>query len=707
MKKLPRANILIVGLLLVIALLPRSFGLGRALTNDEAYQWQDRSAIFLAALLEGHLAETAITEHPGVMTMWLGSGGLLLERMLLHRGLIPPTTFEWERPVLDQDIAFGERLKRIGIDSPAAYETHLTLMRLPLAWATALLIVLAYLLLRRLLDPRVALVAALLWATDPFLVAHSRVLHVDALLTLFMLLGTLALILAGFDKTGPRERLHMPLVILGGVATGLALLAKVTAGLMLPIGVLIIGAWYWQRRHAPQTQPMQMALVALVTWGGLTLLTIFVGWPALWVAPRQTLELVFAGASDEGGSPYKFNFLLGHAYRHTDPGPLFYPVTLLSRTTPWVLLGWVGLLVEAVRRWSWLQPRRGVMLLFLLIPLGILTALTIVPQKFDRYALPAIPLLHILAASGLLWIGMQLRGWLRFVGGCVLAASAAVTLGLFHPYYLAYYSPLLGGSSQAVKLVPVGWGEGMDLVADWLNARPDITAGKVAVWPHVTLHPYLYTDVSGQGTSAAAINYLVVYVSQTQTGFESGQYDAFYPNCPPLHTVQIHGIDYAWIYKVHHPLLREDLAVQFGETVALDRVELRTADVCTCSPATIKLWLQPVNPPTQPLFLFIHLLDAQGATVAQYDLPLAGVIPAAAWQSGEVVPYGLEMRTAAGLPPGRYQVALGLYQAADGVRLPVQTGAELPAGFAALNAFPVGTLDLGDIDHVVATCGPD
>src|SRR6266542_387383 len=219
-------------LLLGVALLPRIFTLDRPLTVDEAYFWQNRSAIFLAAVASGRFADTMITGHPGVTTMWLGSAGLLLEQALGALGLLA---------------------------APAA-PIHLALLRLPLACANALAIPIGYLLLRRVLGAGVALLAALLWATDPFLVAHSRLIHVDAVLTTLMLLATLALLAACFDEEGPRERPGARRLLLAGAVTGLALLTKAPAVLLLPIGALILVVWFWRRRGAAPLAPR--ALVA-------------------------------------------------------------------------------------------------------------------------------------------------------------------------------------------------------------------------------------------------------------------------------------------------------------------------------------------------------------------------------------------------------------------------------------------------------------
>ncbi|HEX9441042.1 MAG TPA: glycosyl transferase, partial [Roseiflexaceae bacterium] len=135
------------------ALLPRVLDLGVFLTGDEADFWLRRSDTFLRAIQSGDFAATAITTHPGVTTMWLGSAGIVLRRTLFESGILHDETFP----------------------------TVLALTRLPVALTHIVGILLGYRLLRRLLPPATAFLAAFLWAADPFIIAYSRVLHVDAL----------------------------------------------------------------------------------------------------------------------------------------------------------------------------------------------------------------------------------------------------------------------------------------------------------------------------------------------------------------------------------------------------------------------------------------------------------------------------------------------------------------------------------------------
>src|SRR5512145_1030467 len=66
------APVLILG---IAALLPRCLGLADFFAIDEPYHWIGRVSDFTEALRQGQWAETDLTGHPGVTTMWLGSLG--------------------------------------------------------------------------------------------------------------------------------------------------------------------------------------------------------------------------------------------------------------------------------------------------------------------------------------------------------------------------------------------------------------------------------------------------------------------------------------------------------------------------------------------------------------------------------------------------------------------------------------------------------
>lgn len=137
----------------LVALALRVWHLGSFVTIDEVKFWLPRSERFLQALQNGAPDAMPLVGHPGVTTMWLGSAGIALRRFLFDSGILTHET----------------------------YATLLALHRLPTVLLHVAAILVGYRMLRLLLPAAMAFLAAWLWATDPFIIAFSRVLHVDAL----------------------------------------------------------------------------------------------------------------------------------------------------------------------------------------------------------------------------------------------------------------------------------------------------------------------------------------------------------------------------------------------------------------------------------------------------------------------------------------------------------------------------------------------
>ncbi len=74
--------------------------------------------------------------------------------------------------------------------------------------------------------------------------------------------------------------------------------------------------------------------------------------------------------------------------------------------------------------------------------------------------------------------------------------------------------------------------------------------------------------------------------------------------------------------------------------------------------------------PDTSLVAFVHVYDTAGVLVAQSDGPPGdGLVPPELWQAGDGLSNTRHVDLAA-LPPGEYRVAIGVYRAADGMRLP-------------------------------------
>jgi hypothetical protein len=681
------------------ALAPRVLDLGLFVTTDEADHWMERSELFLRALQSGDYAATAIAPHPGVTTMWLGSAGILLRHTLVGWGLLHDESFR----------------------------VVLALMQLPVALIHVASILLGYHLLRRLLPAGSAALAALLWATDPFLIGYSRVLHVDALSGSFATLSLLAACSYWYHERRPA------VLILSGVCASLAILSKSPALAVLPVvGLVALTADHrppTTDHRPPTTEDRRLkiedshgsannmrssildprssnnrsvvgrrpSVVPLLAWGAVAAGTIFALWPALWVDPWRTYAQLRIGVAVEGADPQMAtNFFLGRI--DNEPGALFYPLALALRLTPWTLVGL--LMLRRAWRAAPRATRRDLAALAGFVVLFII-AMTLFPKKYNRYLIPAFPALDILAAVGLVWLANRLsrltrspeastyvlRRRIAYAPVATVALLAMLNTALWHPYGITYFNSALGGPAMGARVFLEGWGEGFEQVAAWLNQQPDIT-GVVTVSPMVSsLRPYMrrraqVSDPSG-GELPNKTGYMVVYLRQVQGGAPDPPFDQFYSRASPLHTVRIHGVDYAWIYRIPPPVAIARPA-DFGLDIHLRGFEQQGV-MRKGQRVAFKLFWETRNAPPIDYTLFAHLIGPDGVRYTQVDIPY----PTRSWGARQFVTTELPIELPPNVPAGRYRLMIGLYDPASGQRAALTTADRLDPTLDGPDALPL------------------
>jgi hypothetical protein len=503
-------------LVFILALLMRASGLGSFLTVDEP-RWIERSQGFAAGLFvpglecppvspvsHGRavpatgLACTLQVSYPGVTTMWGGALGLLA----YYWGTVRPT-----------GVALSTFLQRPLTDEfdPAV----VMWVRLPMALLSSVFIAAFYILTRRLFTTRVALVAALLLAFQPLHIALSRVLHHDALNTTFMILSILPLI--GYWLQGWRRSW----LIVSGVMAGLAFLGKPTSWFLLPYAAALGGFTLFFR--SPRS--VRRLLGEVILWGGVAALSFVVFYPAMWVVPDQAIQLTFGPnvqMADEGHAQY----FLGQV--SDDPGPLYYPIAWLWQATPLEVIGLLILPVISTRFLSLKRlVSRPVEIALLLFLVTFFLFETIVSTKALRYFLPAFPVIAIFVAYSLLWlmdrvinrVSKNLTRWgVPLLAGLIVLIQGGLAWGHF-PYYFTYYNPLVGGPATASQLMTVGWGEGLEQAADYLNHLPNARSLAVSSWYTDLFQPYFIgqqASFADDGRAQLAADYVVFYINQTQ-----------------------------------------------------------------------------------------------------------------------------------------------------------------------------------------------
>ncbi len=543
---------LLLLLIFIAALLPRLYALGTFLTIDEV-KWVEGAAQFLLGLHSGDLFQTYWHFHPGITITW--GSALALWAMCL--------------PAPDLAVCANTHLESLA--------GSIGWLRLsPVLW-TSLGVTGVYGLGRKLFGHGPALLTALLLAFDPFFVAHSRILNGDAGAAIFMFLSVLAFLVYWLGESANGESRHtIPAgsLILSALLAGLALLTKLPSPLIVVfIGGLSLVAMLleWPREGLAALPRWG---VTLLVWGGVVLLVFVALWPAMWVAPVETLRLMYVDAFEVGevGQGHT-TFFLGQIV--SDPGLWFYPYAVAFRLTPVVIVGLLitlGWLIARVMchvsrvlfhvtgpgsRFTPLTshipnpvshiphppsliphpishiPTAWVMLAFIIF---IILFANVSPKKLDRYVMAVIPPLMLLSALGFTKIGQWCRDSRRW--GKIFSSVSRSTCSLLSfflmvgvvmfqllfalfatPYYLTYYNPLLGDVRRAATQVPVGWGEGLEQAAFYLNQLPKAESLAVSSWYSDIFHPYFVgqrASFADDGRAQLVADYVVFYVNQIQ-----------------------------------------------------------------------------------------------------------------------------------------------------------------------------------------------
>ena len=119
------------------------------------------------------------------------------------------------------------------------------------------------------------------------------------------------------------------------------------------------------------------------------------------------------------------------------------------------------------------------------------------------------------------------------------------------------------------------------------------------------------------------------------------------------------------------------IPVRIGEDVSLLGYEVVHGRTAPGQRFSVILYWRPSGPVYEPLSSFVHLLDARGQVVGQYD---GFDVPPWHWESGAVVAQGYSFFLNPDLPPGSYWLEVGLYNPQSMKRLPVYDAENLIGG---------------------------
>ena len=332
--------------------------------------------------------------------------------------------------------------------------------RFPSALCGYLCAILIYLLARRLFGRRTAFLAIVVTATSFLFVKYSRRAMIDVPAAFATTLGAYALV-----RAEKRDSFYL----LYGLAIALGYYFKAVQGMYL----VLIGPAYllfsgqWRRLFNPWFLAANLGAAGLI---------------ALWVVPQALLN----------GDTFLFSqSALGPALNRglTDaPAPLFTPfLSLVQVFWPWIPLSALGLIALARTR----PAPRGSALLFswFFVVMAVLCASR---SYFQRYLLPAVPVLIIAAAFALNGLLSRRRFSHVYRKAGVVAGIVVILLqilpvpldnrGTDQIGVFRAMPQIAGASDQIVLFKGNRWtvGQGLSFYADRLLSRHFTDAAELA-----------------------------------------------------------------------------------------------------------------------------------------------------------------------------------------------------------------------------------
>ncbi len=326
--------------------------------------------------------------------------------------------------------------------------------RLPAALVALVLIALVFFFTRSAAGSHAAVLAALVTAFLPDLLAHGGIAYNDVPVAAAVFAAVWLIDRALRDPTWQRG-------IAAGLSIGLALGVKNSAVALGPIAVALLAmetARSWRDREWRRRILLSALCTVLGAYAALVI--IYRGDPLL-TEYQYAVNFAFGHVTEASRAP---SYLLGE--RSLDGWWYFFPVAFLFKTS-------AGLHVLIALSLTWFigglrRSPRAVLSSPLRAPLVALLVFggLLLTAKLDigfRYALPAIPFLVVLTAAGIARLWPSATGLVR---GVVVAASIWLVLSAvsYYPRFLTYISEYGPGRDENYTVLAdssLDWGQGL------------------------------------------------------------------------------------------------------------------------------------------------------------------------------------------------------------------------------------------------------
>ncbi len=674
--------ILFLVLVFLICFLPRVFFAQVPINVDENH-WFFRGSGFWVRVLLGNFQDTYFQHHPGVPTMWLDGFGVLFGCVVDH----------WFPPHLTLEPESVRSCVRVLREQNFVPIDFYVLTRVIQAVVTSALMTLSSWFVLRLFNLKISIIWLAILTLEPFFLAYQRLVITDSLQCGFILVSVLALFLHWRLGSG---KVYLSL---SGITMGMAIATKTTTLLLFP-GLMAIAILTELNYFQPIFPKKGIAEQAkdIGIWTFCLVATFILIWPAMWVAPFETMSRLVSGLRQETQRGYLF--FLGRSHRRINA--LFYPIVILYRLSPVLLVSsFTSFLLTSLPTW---RPRilyqKYLVANFILI-LSFLWVVSLPGNKLDRYILPIVPFLALNGAIASFIVLKRLQQYLRqylrqylthrhpqilsklpqtsqvsfntFI--VILLAIQLITIYPFFPYYISYYNPFIGGGKTAKFIIMMGNGEGLDQAGAWLNRQPNPQNLVVAGPYRSAFAPYVQGEVlavprhfGGSWTERwlRNANFLLFYINQIQRNIPDPNIIDYFTRQGPLHTVRLNGVDYASIYP--GPIARPEEMQTLTSTrdlIGNDQLQLRGYTLASDSlrpgdSLELTLYWDILQSIPSHRHFTLSLQQGERVLMAIPRPILQGFLGDDPIEAGKTIRDYQSLALPATLPPGDYQIGVSL-----------------------------------------------
>jgi len=431
-------------LFLLVFSLTRFPRIDRDTINPDGVNWHYRSQQFVNGLKYFQFDKTYQHYHPGVTLMWFTG--------------IP--------------VEIAKHVTQQPVYNNSNFSMFDTVAKVSLILVQFILSLFSIFLFSKLFSLEKGFLIVSLFTLEPFFIGNSRLYHLDILLTLFVLNSLLLgyLYLNNSQVFGKK----FPLGLVVGLFLALSFLTK-----SIGIGAFVFFVFYAFGRGFISKDTHIWKKVLLVTLGFISF--TFVLFPALWVDPLYYLGEIFSEGERVGIRKGHEQIVLGETT--TDAGLVFYPLIILMKLSPFILLGFLA----SFKKTNLLEKIKSLDIYLITFYLGYFLIMLYPSKKVDRYMLVLYPFFAYFA-----YLGFE-KFWKKSKALVLILFVVFVLYPLFRffPYYFTYYSPIFLSAEKAHGVIAQKpFGIGMYDLKDFIVSKyGDVKLGFIDTKPMEAIYP--------------------------------------------------------------------------------------------------------------------------------------------------------------------------------------------------------------------------